>query len=118
MSTRSDKQPLSQSLWSLQSAPITKRLVLVKPLTERSLQVCHGLVLFNCFTALLSTAFAIFSHELFSKIIIGVFVVWKKRVLVKRRAVDQSVCLLTIALAEPAELTIQVNAARISFLYF
>ena len=35
--------------------------------------------------------------------------VWKKRVLVKRRAVDQSVCLLIIELAEPAELTIQVN---------
>ena len=41
--------------------------------------------------------------------------VWKKLVLVKRRAVDQRVCLLTIAQAEPAELTIQVNAASISF---
>ena len=44
--------------------------------------------------------------------------VWKKLVLVKRRAVDQSVCLPTIEQAEPAELTIQVNAASISFLYF
>ena len=41
--------------------------------------------------------------------------VWKKLVLVKRRAVDQRVCLSTIAQAEPAELTIQVNAASISF---
>ena len=41
--------------------------------------------------------------------------VWKKLVLVKRRAVDQRVFLLTIAQAEPAELTIQVNAASISF---
>ena len=31
---------------------------------------------------------------------------------------DQSVCLPTIEQAEPAELTIQVNAASISFLYF
>ena len=30
---------------------------------------------------------------------------------------DQSVCLLTIEQAKPAELMIQVNAARISFLY-
>ena len=44
--------------------------------------------------------------------------VWKKLVFVKRRAVDQRVCLSTIAQAEPAEpaeLTIQVNAASISF---
>ena len=30
---------------------------------------------------------------------------------------DQSVCLSTVKQAEPAELTIQVNATRISFLY-
>ena len=41
--------------------------------------------------------------------------VWKKLVLVKGRAVDQRVCLSTIAEAEPAELTIQVNVASISF---
>ena len=41
--------------------------------------------------------------------------VWKKLVLVKRRAVDQRVCLLTIAQAEPAKLTIQVNVASVSF---
>ena len=41
--------------------------------------------------------------------------VCKKLVLVKRRAVDQRVCLSTITQAEPAELTIQVNAASISF---
>ena len=41
--------------------------------------------------------------------------VCKKLVLVKRRAVDQRVCLSTIEQAEPAELTIQVNAASISF---
>ena len=41
--------------------------------------------------------------------------VWKKLVLVKRTAVDQRICLLTIAQVEPAELTIQVNAASISF---
>ena len=34
--------------------------------------------------------------------------------LAKRRAVDQSVCLSTIEQTEPAELTIQVNAATIS----
>ena len=43
--------------------------------------------------------------------------VWKKLVLVKRRAVDQSVCLSTIEEAEPTEFMIQVNAASISFLY-
>ena len=96
-------------------SPITNRLLLVKPMTRCCLQVCHGgLVLFDLFTALPSTAFAKFGHELFSKIILGVFVVWKKLVLVKRRAVDQSVCLSTIEQAEPAELTIQVNSARIS----
>ena len=40
--------------------------------------------------------------------------VWKKLVLAKRQAVDQSVSLPTIVQAEPAELTIQVNAASIS----
>ena len=70
----------------------------------------------DLFTALPGTAFAKFGHELFSKIILGVFVVWKKLVLVKRRAVDQSVCLSTIEQAEPTEFTIQVNAASISFL--
>ena len=40
--------------------------------------------------------------------------VWKKLVLAKRQAVDQSVCLPTIEQAEPAELMIQVNAASIS----
>ena len=97
-------------------SPITNRLLLVKPVTRRRCsQVCHGgLVLFGLFTALPSTAFAKFGHELFSKIVLGVFVVWKKLVLVKRRAVDQSVCLSTIEQAEPAELTIQVNSARIS----
>ena len=85
------------------------------PGTERSLHVCHsGLALFDFFTALPSTGLPKFGHELFSKIL-GVFVVWKKLVLVKRRAVDQRVCLSTIAQAEPAELTIQVNGASISF---
>ena len=37
--------------------------------------------------------------------------------LAKRRALDQSVCLPTIEQAEPAELTIQVNTASISFPY-
>ena len=45
---------------------------------------------------------------LFSKIILSVFVVWKK-VLVKRRAVNRSVCLLTIELSE---LMIQVTTAH------
>ena len=86
-------------------SPITNRLLLVKPVTKRSLRVCHGgLAFFDLFTALPSTAFAKFGHELFSKIILGVFVVWKKLVLVKRRAVDQSVCSSTIEQAEPAEL--------------
>ena len=86
----------------------------MKPVTKRSLHVCHGgLVLFDFFTALPSTAFANFGHQQFSKIILAVFVVWKKLVLVKRRAVDQSVCLPTIEQAEPAKLTIQVNAASI-----
>ena len=67
---------------------------------------------FYCFTK--HSSVAKFGHELFSKIILRVFVVWKKLVLVKRRAVDKSVCLWTIEQAEPAELTIQVNAARIS----
>ena len=96
-------------------SPNTNRLLLVKPVTRRCLQLCHGgLVLFYLFTALPSTAFTKFGHELFSKIILGVFVVWKKLVLVKRRAVDQSVCLSTIEQAEPAERTIQVNCAKIS----
>ena len=61
-------------------SPITNRLLLVKPLTEHSLHVCHGrLALFNLFSALPSTAFAKFGHKLFSKIILGVFMVWKKR---------------------------------------
>ena len=82
----------------------------MKPVTKRSLHVCHGgLVLFDLFSALPSTALVKFGHELFSKIILGVYVVWKKLVLVKRRAVDQSVCLSTIEQqleqAEPAELT-------------
>ena len=100
-------------------SPITNRLLLVKPVTNRSLHVCHGRLGFfpDLFTALPSTAFAKVGHELFSKIILGVFVVWKKVVLVKRRAVDQSVCLSTIEQAEPTEFTIQVNAASISFLY-
>ena len=88
-------------------------------MTKRSLHVCHGELVFypDPFTALPSTAFAKFGHELFSKVILGVFVVWKKLVLVKRGAVDQSVCLSTIKQAEPTEFTIQVNAASISFLY-
>ena len=100
-------------------SPITNRLLLVKPVTKRSLHVCHGGLFFfpDLFTALPSRAFAKFGHEVFSKIILGVFVVWKKLVLVKRRAVDQSVCLSTIEQAEPTEFTIQVNAASISFLY-
>ena len=90
----------------------------MKPVTKRCLHVCQGeLVLFDLFTALPSTAFAKFGHEVFSKIILGVFVVSKKLVLVKRRAVDQRVCLSTIEQAEPTEFTIQVNAASISFLY-
>ena len=101
-------------------SPIRNRLLLVKPVTKRSLRVCHGGLVFfypDLFTALPSTAFAKFGHEVFSKIILGVFVVWKKLVLVKRGAVGQSVCLPTIEQAEPTEFTIQVNAASISFLY-
>ena len=48
------------------------------------------------------------------KITLGVFVVWKK-VLVKRRAVNRSVCLLTIDRA--IRVMIQVNAGSISLLY-
>ena len=100
-------------------SPITNRLLLVKPVTKRSLRVCHGGLVFfpDLFTALPSTALAKFGHEVFSKVILGVFVAWKKLVLVKRRAVDQSVCLSTIEQAEPTAFTIQVNAASISFLY-
>ena len=88
-------------------SPITNQLLLVKPVTKCSLHVCLGGRFFfsDLFTALPSTAFAKFGHELFSKIILGVFVVWKKLVSVKRRAVDQSVHLSTIEQAEPTEFT-------------
>ena len=88
-------------------------------MTKRSYTfVTAGSLFFpDLFTALPSTAFAKFGPELFSKIILGVFVVWKKLVLVKRRAVDQIVCLSIIEQAGPTEFTIRAHAASISFLY-
>ena len=73
----------------------------------------HSFRFFHCFTK--HSFRQIWPCAVFKVYILGVFVVWKKLVLVKRRAVDQRVCLSTIAQAEPAELTIQVNAASISF---
>ena len=62
---------------------------------------------------MLSCSFYCFTNHSFlqmcpSIVFKGVFVVWKK-VLVKRRAVNQSVCLLTIELSE---LMIQVTTAH------
>ena len=115
MSTRNEKKPLWQSVYEL--FPITNRLLLVKRLGPKVVYTLsrrtRSFRFFHCFTK--HSFRQIWPWAVFKDCILGIFVVWKKLVLVKRRAVDQRVCLSTIEQAEPAELTIQVNAASISF---
>ena len=69
---------------------------------------------FYCFTK--HSSVAKFGHELFSKIILRVFVVWKKLVLVKRRAVDK--CLFVDHRASRTSRTHDSSERRQNFITF